>query len=285
MKEKPLPYALALARRGIAVFPVHGAAQSDGRWICTCGNPDCANPAKHPFGSLAPHGLKDATTDPDRITRWFSTRAWLNVGASTTGFLALDVDPRNGGEESLAALEKQQGALPETWRTLTGGGGEHIWFRAPEGRTIRNNKGKLGAGLDVKTEGGYVITPPSWHISGRPYAWSVDHHPGDVALADPPAWLVAKLDEPATPAVIRKTRDDFLALFCWGVGEGGRNNAIARIAGYLLRRNVDAAITLEICVIWNDCRCDPPLGEEELCRTVESIARKELERRTRNHAA
>jgi hypothetical protein len=42
-------------------------------------------------------------------------------------------------------------------------------------------------------DGGYIVVPPSEHISGRPYAISVDHHPDEVALADPPLWLLQRL--------------------------------------------------------------------------------------------
>ena len=60
---------------------------------------------------------------------------------------------------------------------ITGGGGEHYYYRAPKGAAIRNNVGKLGEGLDLRGVGGYVIAPPSLHISGHPYVWSVDGTP------------------------------------------------------------------------------------------------------------
>jgi hypothetical protein len=64
-----------------------------------------------------------------------------------------------------------------------------------------------------------------------------------------------------------------------GVSEGRRNEAIARLAGHLLRKYVDAYIVLDLCRAWNICRCRPPLLDHEVTRTVESIATRELRRR------
>ncbi len=107
-----------------------------------------------------------------------------------SGVVVLDVDPRNGGDEALAALETRHGPLPATWRVLTGGGGEHVFFRHP-GNPVNNAKGRLGPGLDLKADGGYVVAPPSEHMSGQRYALSIDHHPDEVPLADAPDWLLA----------------------------------------------------------------------------------------------
>jgi Bifunctional DNA primase/polymerase, N-terminal len=107
----------------------------------------------------------------------------------------LDVDPRNGGDETLASLEHRHGVLPTTWRFLTGGRGQHIIFRHPGGR-IKSLAGALGSGLDVKADGGLIVAPPSRHISGRRYAISVDHHPDDVPLAGMPQWLREQLINP-----------------------------------------------------------------------------------------
>ena len=53
---RPRDAALAYARRGWRVFPLHGIV----RGTCTCGHPDCSSPGKHP---LVRRGLYEATTD------------------------------------------------------------------------------------------------------------------------------------------------------------------------------------------------------------------------------
>jgi hypothetical protein len=64
-----------------------------------------------------------------------------------------------------------------------------------------------------------------------------------------------------------------------GVGEGARNEAIARLAGHLFRRGIDPLVTLDLCRCWNTQRCRPPLADIEVMTTVNSIAAAEEKRR------
>src|SRR5262249_10232780 len=107
-----LDAALAYAQRGWPVVPLHFPVPK-GR--CSCGNRGCGSVGKHPHTA---HGLKDATTDPAQLR--ISWRDWpkANVGIVTgreSGLVALDVDPRHGGNESLAELEARV-PLPPTAR-------------------------------------------------------------------------------------------------------------------------------------------------------------------------
>ena len=108
-------------------------------------------------------GLTNASTDPAVIAEWWRRWPSANVGIRTgaeCGLVVLDVDTPKGGAGTLAELERKHGKLPATARVLTGGGGEHIYFRHP-GRELRNSAGRLGAGLDTRGDGGYVVAPPS----------------------------------------------------------------------------------------------------------------------------
>jgi hypothetical protein len=67
------------------------------------------------------------------------------------------------------------------------------------------------------------------------------------------------------------------------VGEGSRNDTVARLAGHLLRRWVDPQVVLELLLAWNTVRCIPPLAPEEITRTVNSICGAELRRRGLRH--
>ncbi|MBL8528861.1 MAG: bifunctional DNA primase/polymerase [Burkholderiales bacterium] len=115
-------------------------------------------------------GVKGAKTDLATIRKWWRGSPNANIGVATgsaSRLLVVDVDPRNGGNESLAALEARYGALPSDYVVETGGGGQHIYLRLPEGRSVRCRK--LAPGIDIKGDGGYVIAPPSIHPSGNPY--------------------------------------------------------------------------------------------------------------------
>ncbi len=72
-----------------------------------------------------------ATTDHEIIRTWWTQRPTANVGIATgkgSGLWVLDIDPANGGDESLRKLEAQYGELPRTIEVITGGGGRHCYF-------------------------------------------------------------------------------------------------------------------------------------------------------------
>jgi hypothetical protein len=103
---------------------------------------------------IAYRGVKDATTDIKQIEKWWETVPEANIGIATgpeSGIFVLDVDPRNGG----VSLISEYGA-PDVF---TGGGGEHYYFKWPDG--IGKLKGQLRPGVDIKGAGGYVLAPPS----------------------------------------------------------------------------------------------------------------------------
>ena len=113
-----------------------------------------------------------------------------NIGARVPDVLVvIDVDPRNGGDESLEALQATHGQLPATLTSMTGGGGSHLFYLRPSGQ-LANGAHKMGPGLDVKLGGkGYIILPPSVHSSGMRYAW-VDPKAPAVTM---PAWMARML--------------------------------------------------------------------------------------------
>ncbi len=57
--------------------------------------------------------------------------------------------------------------VPLTPRCETGSG-MHYYFKHPGGE-VRNSAGRLGPGLDIRADGGYVVAPPSRHPNGRTY--------------------------------------------------------------------------------------------------------------------
>lgn len=163
--EVLLAAALGYAGRGWAVLPLHHPTSSG----CSCGRGDCRTPAKHPRNT---HGVTEATKEPARIRLWWRRWPQANVAIATgaiSGLVVVDVDPRHGGDESIHALEAKHGVAP-TLEVATGGGGRHLYFRHPGG--LVTNKVGVAPGVDVRGDGGYVVAPPSIHMSGQAYRWS-----------------------------------------------------------------------------------------------------------------
>jgi hypothetical protein len=111
---------------------------------------------------LLPHGLKEASTDLDQVRAWWEKWPDANIGiVPPEGIVVVDVDPRNGG-----TLEALPGALSGGMTARTGGGGWHLWYKAPEGVEKLTS---LLPGVDLKTHRGYVVAPPS--VTDAPYRW------------------------------------------------------------------------------------------------------------------
>lgn len=243
MSSPQLVAALDLAARGWHVFPLNGKV-----------------PATE-------HGLHDATADRPQILRWWRAEPDAGIGircGRESGLVVLDIDPDHGGDDALHELEREHGALPETIEALTGGGGRHVYFRHPGGE-IKNSVGKLGPGLDIRGDGGYVVAAPSRHPSGRRYAWEVDHHPDDLPAGDLPAWLLDGARNASRNGSAPAVRD--------AIPAGGRNAALASLAGTMRRRGMSAAEIAAALKVANAERCKPPLSDEEVEGIAASVSR------------
>ena len=196
------------ASMGFAVFPV----QPRGKKPLTAG------------------GFKDASLDADQIQRWWSRWPDANIGLPVVArYIVLDVD----SEEALHRLHVEGYRLPSTSTAKTGRG-YHFWYSC-EGHIVKNGVGIL-PGVDVRALGGYVVVPPSIHSSGGVYRWDVPLDSSNIAPA--PDWLLRKVS-PAqgqgdVPTYVPVDVESVLA----GVGEGGRDQELFRLACKLRRADV-----------------------------------------------
>lgn len=261
--------ALAYARQfRWPVFPIHSIR--DGR--CTCPNRACVNPGKHP---RTVHGLLDASLDEAQIRRWWHEWPDANIGIATgadSNVIVLDVDPRHGGDESLAMLEREHRTLPDTVEAITGGGGRHVLFSHP-GVAIANKAG-IAAGLDIRGHGGYIVVAPSLHVSGNNYIWEASSRPGDLPLAPMPAWLVelARADRPSNGKEHSVPADPNKKII-----EGERNVKLTSLAGAMRRRGAGINAIEAALIIENGEKCEPPLSDGEVRGIARSIIRYEPE--------
>lgn len=226
--------------------------------------------AKRPIVRWQPY--QSEAPDEALVTSWFERWPDANISVVTgavSGLVVLDVDPKHGGDVSLAALEKRHGALPATVESITGGGGRHVYFAHP-GREVRN-RAAMAPGIDLRGDGGVVIVPPSIHPSGRPYRWRAGHGPGEIGLAPLPVWL----EEPRFGGDERAGHPlaYWRGLVREGVEEGRRNQTLASFTGHLLWHGVDPDVVLELMLAWNRVRCRPPLDDKEVIAVVRSIER------------
>src|SRR5208283_5013770 len=115
-----LEAALAYAGLGWIILPLNYVRDDGG---CSCGNAPYRTPGKHPLAALVPRGHLDANCAPEVVRRWWTAYPKANIGVhcAASGFVVVDVDPRNGGDQTFAELQAQHGELKAAVVANTGG--------------------------------------------------------------------------------------------------------------------------------------------------------------------
>jgi hypothetical protein len=145
-----------------------------------------------PGHKFPPKGVtwKDRQTTratPDDIRQWWQDYPKSHVGMITgaiSGIDSIDLD----GPYAKDILETQAGVeLPESISYITGreDSGMQVLFKY-HGGGLKTKAGYVtdgnGNGVDLKTDGGLTVLPPSVHKSGKRYEWLID--PTDMSLDD-----------------------------------------------------------------------------------------------------
>ena len=211
------------------------------------------------------HGVHDATTDPEQITKWWGRDPSMNIGVAAgkaSGLLVFDVDPRNGGEAGWDAWVAANGPHPDGSMQLTAGGGYHFLGQY----TDAMRSCKLATGVDLLSDGRYFVVHPST-IDGRSYEWegSCDPHDGVGPFPIPGAWLAAYQGRRTDTQ--QRTPDTIL--------QGGRNEGLLSAGGTMRNAGFSEEEILSALLVMNERRCDPPLPETEVRRVAKSASRYE----------
>lgn len=263
-------WALWYASVGFEVFPVHGAVKGS----CLCRRPECHHPGKHPN---TPNGLKDATCDINKVTAWWERYPDANIGIHCSNVTVLDVDGEVG-KQSLRKLVVEHGdsIIQSTPRAETGGGGLHFFFNSVDLR----NRVKFLPGLDIRTTGGFIVAPPSMHVSGRRYRWTVPIN--DAPRQDMPEWLVGLARDSGAFSVDENGERVRLKVDLENIGEildGERNNRLTSIAGKLFQLGRSDAQVWSTMMAINEMNCKPPVPTQEIVGICDRLKRKDAAKR------
>ena len=261
--------ALQYASLGWQVLPLH-SINVLGK--CTCNNPSCTAPGKHP---LTPHGLTEASIDPPIIDGWWSRWPWANVGIVTgtvSGFIVLDIDPRHTGDDTLFALTSKNGNLPDTLQTITGGGGRHILFKHPGRKVLNDSRGLvLGPGIDIRGDGGYIVAPPSNHVSTKEYEWELSCDPVQTPIAVLPGWIEQLLPRLGTTTPTQGNNNGGKTTKT--LKSGMRNTTLTSMAGAMRRKGMPQPAIEAALIETNKEICDPPLLDADVLKIAKSVSR------------
>lgn len=244
IKETPqITNALYYARLGWSVVPAHRVIRNtSGATICSCPQgADCVSKGKHPAVPWVTFQKIPATEA--QIMAWFNGPfADYGVGVITgavSGIFVIDSDQGQGkpGAESLNDIQMINGDLPYTVQAKTGGGGVHYVFKHPgNGTLITTAKNVLGAGVDVRGDGGFIVTAPSIHESGRHYIWDDAANPRTTRIVDAPAWVIdlARGDASSSGQRGKATGSGEIIRDAWGnVVDGRERHMVSIVCGVI----------------------------------------------------
>lgn len=248
-----LEAAVRYAALGLSVFPVNGKVP------------------------ITPHGFKDATCDTTQMHLWWDVAPEVEPHgiAIATGnqfaIAVLDIDPRNGGDDSLEQLARDGLVLPDTPMVLTGGGGRHYYFSIPRGIPFAG-RSAIRAGIDLKADGGYVVAPPSVHASGKSYVFDLAADL-DVPLSPMPNALLAIINE------VRSSKTGDVAkpgpkTLADAYPEGTRHGFLLSALGTMRRKNFSREAVLAAIREENRVKCKPPFTDAELVGLVGDIFKR-----------
>ncbi len=250
MTEGMTAVALALLSRGWSVIPVHIPVNGSD---CSCGY-DCSWPGKHPRVSWRPF-TEELPTEA-QVRGWFDDEFYgSNLGVVTgrvSDLVVVDVD---GTIDDFKAL-----GLPKTRTVLTGGGGYHFFYTS--GGLPASSGISVTPGIDIKADGGFVVLPPSKHVSGMRYEWLnnaklTQIHPSELPQRVPSS----------------ASNGEWVGELLSGVEEGERSSVAARMIGRYAQIGLTVDETVMLMVSWNSLN-SPPLPMRELGATIRSVYKR-----------
>ncbi|ASZ75562.1 primase/polymerase protein [Enterococcus phage phiSHEF10] len=224
--------------------------------------------------------------DKVEVKKWVAEGG--NYGILTgklSGIAVIDIDTHNGvsGADNLKEFcEKYDIELPDTKTVMTPSGGLHLYYNLPEKyndvQFIQNHKELEG--VDFQTHGRYVVGWGST-IDGLKYQ-VINNQP----IADLPAkWFdifTDKTIQKKNKKRERKFTANLLGDIIAGCDEGGRNNFLTQIIGKLFATGLEHEEVRVWSLYVNQISLNPPLSEEEVLRTYESVRKREIRRMDRD---
>lgn len=230
-----LEYALSYAKRGWYVFPL---------------KPKSKQPATK-------NGFYEASLDTKKITKHWTDNPNYNIGIRTgkeSDLVVIDIDPKHDGFMSLRQYED----LPDTFTVVTGSKGKHYYFQYDQDIHKCDNAGKCGKGIDIKTDGGYVVGAGSIHDkTGNEYI--IEDEEEDLPLArfpeDVKQAYLAKAQPQKVYKRFEKTKE---------IPQGSRHHYFVSKAGMLYCKGMDVDEVTDILIGEFGRKCpDTPLNDIE----------------------
>lgn len=217
------------------------------------------------------------------IQKWIQEGG--NVGTLTgskSGIIVVDLD-RHGDSDGVDSLNNLLEAydieLPKTTVVKTPNNGYHYYFKLPSKYYDIQLKQNINGyeGIDFQSSGRFVVAPPS-QIDGRPYEVIRD-------IAELPELPENLLEILVDKTITKKNKKrekkwtgQLMESILTGAGSGSRNIFLTSTIGKLFATGMDHDAVRVWSLYVNQISLNPPLSEEEVLRTYESVRKRELRR-------
>jgi hypothetical protein len=224
---------------------------------------------------LTANGIKNATNNEATIRAWWQRWPNANIAVAcgpASGVYIVDVDVNDDEEKKIdgwKSLEEFE-SMPETVMQKSPRGGGHFFFKTD---TPPANKNGFRKGIDIRSDGFYVMLAPSIHPNGKAYEWMDGHAPGDLEFAEFPDFMrpaekkavapwdkqpVAMPSRPASTPIIE--RASLYLAECDGAvqGQAGHDSLLKAASALVNGFALDDGTALSL--LWNEYnpRCNPP---------------------------
>lgn len=245
--------ALEYVHAGFGVFPLHAGKKTP----------------------MTKHGFKDWTDDPDSVCNVWGKYPNANIGIAcgepSGNIVVIDVDKDDDagydGADTLAEWESEHGKLPETACAVTGRGGVHYYYRT-DGRELHIDSNP-DMHIDVRTDGGFVMAPPSVHPNGNAMYWDLHYEDYPIADADDNVYaLIEAIYDHGKP-----DDADFKKVDASSYTKGGRNNKLFKMACGLMAQSWDDDAIIASIETYN-AMSKNPLPDHEVKKLLKSALSK-----------
>lgn len=198
---------------------------------------------------------------------WFPEDTQSNIGIITgkiSKLVVVDID----NEEGYLTMN----TLPKTMTAKTSHG-YHLYYQCFDpGRTVTFEF--CGKTNHVKSEGSYVVAPPSIHPDGTKYEF-ISHLPAAIQEYDEILKAITAAGGVFPSATLPDRPITWASELCMTQGEGNRNTAAAQLCGLLINKfKYDPELIMGLMVAWNSYYCSPSLGDHELRNLVDQEYRR-----------
>jgi hypothetical protein len=207
--------------------------------------------------------FQDRLPTDDEIGQWFNghpSNIAVVCGQVSGGLVVVEFDNEDFfAEFNVAFKNRTHIPITEFTRVTKGKRGPHVWLRVKG--TVKSKKTPK---CEIRSDGNYIVVPPSVHPEGPTYQFL-----NDLPIREIESLIEVGINIEQQP--VGNNQPGWVSQLLMGVGKGGRNDAAVKLAGYF-RNILPIDVTERVLLDWNNHN-SPPLEPGEVLRTVASVYR------------